>query len=217
MVRAWDLPTRIFHWTFAALVVFSFTTGTVGNDWMDWHLRSGYAVLTLLSFRIVWGFMGSQTARFARFLRGPRAMLGYARATLRGEHSFVPGHNPLGGWMVVAMLAAVAVQATTGLFADDEIATRGPLAERVSEALVSRMSSIHSTVQWVVAGLVALHVAAIATYRLAWKIRLASVMWHGRMQAPGIAPVERSPWLAAIVLALCAAAVYALVVIYPAT
>jgi cytochrome b len=216
-IRAWDLPTRIFHWTFATLVVFSFATGTVGNDWMDWHLRSGYAVLALLSFRVAWGFMGSQTARFASFLRGPRAVLAYARTTLRGEHPLVTGHNPLGGWMVVAMLATVALQAATGLFADDEIATRGPLAERVSDALVSRMSSIHSTVQWAVAGLVALHVAAIATYRLAWNVRLAPAMWHGRVQGAGVPPFERSPWLAAVVLALCGAAVYFLVVVYPSS
>ena len=78
-IRVWDLPTRIFHWTLAALVVFSFTTGKVGGGWMEWHLKSGYAILALLVFRLAWGFAGSPSARFARFLRGPRAALDYAR------------------------------------------------------------------------------------------------------------------------------------------
>jgi cytochrome b len=216
-IRVWDLPTRIFHWSLAALVVFSFATGKVGADWMQWHLRSGYAILALVLFRLAWGFVGSESARFASFLRGPRAAFAYARETLAGRHPFVPGHNPLGGWMVVAMLLAVAFQAATGLFSDDEIATQGPLAVKVSEATVSRMSGWHAANEWVIVALVALHVVAIAVYRWRWNARLVGPMVHGAMQSPpGAREPRRAPaWAALVVLAACAALVYVLVEIVP--
>lgn len=216
-IRVWDLPTRMFHWSLAILAVFSFTTGRIGGDWMVWHLRSGYAILTLLLFRIAWGFIGSDTARFARFLRGPRTALAYARATLAGRHPAVAGHNPLGGWMVVLMLAALALQASSGLFSDDEIATQGPLAVKVSNATVSRMSALHSYNEWVIAALVALHVLAIAVYRWRWKVALVGPMVHGWMPADPalVAPSHRPLALAAAILASCAALVYLLVVVYP--
>ncbi len=216
-IRVWDLPTRIFHWALAALVVFSFTTGKIGGDWMSWHLKSGYAVLALLLFRIAWGFAGSETARFARFVRGPRAALAYTRELLAGRHPFFGGHNPLGGWMIVAMLAVLAFQAGTGLFSDDEIATQGPLAVKVSNEMVSRMSLLHSIGEWVVVVLVVLHVAAILVYRFAWNVRLAGAMVHGRMDAPPgtIEPRARPGWAALLLLAGSAAAVYVLVEIVP--
>ncbi len=216
-IRVWDLPTRIFHWSLAGLVAFSFTTGRVGGDWMDWHLKSGYAVLVLLGFRIAWGLVGSETARFARFLRGPRAALAYARETLAGRHPFVAGHNPLGGWMVLAMLLALAFQAATGLFSDDQIATQGPLAVKVSDDTVSRMSALHSANEWLLVALVALHVIAIVTYRWAWNARLVGPMLHGCAAAPPGAsqPRMRPAWLAALLLAASAAAVYVLVEIVP--
>jgi cytochrome b len=216
-IRVWDLPTRIFHWSLVALVVFSFTTGTIGGDWMKWHLRSGYTILTLVLFRLAWGIVGSETARFAHFVRGARAGLDYARATLARSHPTIVGHNPVGGWMVVLMLAALAVQAATGLFSDDEVATQGPLAVKVSNAVVSRMSSLHEINQWVLVALAALHVAAILVYRLKWGVPLVAAMVDGNMEAPpGTAePRHRPAWLAAALLAACAAAVYALVVVYP--
>ncbi len=216
-IRVWDLPTRMFHWILAALAIFSFTTGKVGGDWMAWHLKSGYAILVLLLFRIAWGVVGSETARFGHFLRGPRAALAYARATLRGRHPAHAGHNPLGGWMVLAMLAALLLQAATGLFADDEIATRGPLAVKVSNATVSRMSAVHSYNEWAIAALVALHVLAIALYRWRWNVALVAPMLHGWMPAdPSLrAPVLRPLSLAALVLAACVAIVYLLVVVFP--
>lgn len=216
-IRVWDLPTRIFHWALAGLVVFSFTTGTIGGEWMAWHLKSGYAILALVLFRIAWGFVGSESARFASFLRGPRAALAYARETLAGRHPALPGHNPLGGWMVAAMLAAIAFQVATGLFSDDEIATQGPLAVKVSNDTVSRMSGLHHWGQWVVVALAALHVLAIATYRWKWNARLVGPMVHGWMQG---APGARGPWFvpawrALVVAGVAAALVYGLVVIVP--
>ncbi len=215
----WDAPLRLFHWTLAVLAVFSFVTGTVGVDWMPWHLRSGYAILALLVFRLAWGFVGGTTARFAHFIRGPRAALEHARALVREERPVTFGHNPLGAWMVVAMLLALLFQAVTGLFADDELRTQGPLAVKVSEAMVSRMSALHSWNRWVVAALVAVHVIAIALYQWRWKIDVFWPMVSGRREAGGAHEPETarpgSNLLALGLIVACAFAVYWLVVIYP--
>lgn len=204
----WDFPTRAFHWSLAVLVVFSFVTGKVGGPWMDWHMRSGYCILALLVFRIAWGFAGSPNARFASFLRGPRAALDHARELARGSNAYPPGHNPLGGWMVVALLAILLTQAITGLFSNDESSHEGPLAAKVSNALVDRMSEIHGWNEWVIVGAVVLHIAAVAFYQWGRKVDLIGAMVVGRIDARGSA-------LAAFLLALAAALVYWLVAVYP--
>jgi cytochrome b len=218
-VRVWDLPTRGFHWVLATLVVFSYVTGKVGGDWMQWHVRSGCTILTLLIFRIAWGIVGSDTSRFTAFVAGPRAAFRYARETLARRHPFTLGHNPLGGWMVVFMIAILLLQATTGLFADDEIATQGPLAAKVSDAVVSRMSTIHGYNQWLIAAAVALHVLAVSTYQWGLKVDLVGAMVHGRKSVPegfdAAEPRHASTILALVLLATAAAAVYLLVVVYP--
>jgi cytochrome b len=217
-IRVWDLPTRIFHWALVALAVFSFTTGTVGGDWMAWHLRSGYTVLALLLFRILWGFAGSTTSRFAHFVRRPRLAIDYGRRLLATRASDAFGHNPLGGWMIVAMLAAFLVQAASGLFADDEISTQGPLAVKVSNATVERLSALHSYNQWVLVALAALHVTAIATYAFAFRTPLVGAMVHGwsSRAAPGAEAFRAAPlWRAVVLAALSAGFVYWLVVVFP--
>jgi len=216
-IVAWDVPVRLFHGALAVLAVFSFTTGHVGGEWLAWHMRSGYCILALLAFRIAWGVVGSDTARFASFVRGPAAAWRYGRETFARRHPAIVGHNPLGGWMVLVLLAALALQAFSGLFVDDEIATQGPLAVKVSNAFVSRMSHWHQVNQWVVVGAVALHVLAIAAY---WKlagINLVRPMIDGGVEvAPGTpAPRLRSSLLAALLLAVAATGVYWLVAVYP--
>jgi cytochrome b len=213
----WDAPLRLFHWALAALVAFSFVTGKVGGEWMAWHLRSGYAILALLLFRIAWGFAGGEAARFASFVRGPATVWAHVRSTLARRYHRAPGHNPLGGWSVLAMLAALLLQAGSGLFADDEISTQGPLTGKVSNAFVARMSALHSYNEWLVAGLVALHVAAVAWYQWGARVDLIGPMVHGSVavDAPLAAPRQRPAWLAALLAALAAGAVYALVVVYP--
>ena len=218
-VRVWDLPTRIFHWAFAVLVVFSFATGKVGGGWMEWHLKSGYVILALLLFRLAWGFVGSGTARFARFVRGPRAAVEFARETLRGRHPFTDGHNPMGGWMVMFMLAVLILQTATGLFADDEIATQGPFAAKVSNTLVARMTTIHKFNEWAIVAAVSLHALAVATYQWGLKVDLLGPMVHGWKHVPaGLRPVETahaSSILALLIATIAAALVYWLVVVYP--
>ena len=142
--RIWDLPTRLFHWTLVALIVFSVVTAKIGGNWMDWHTRSGYAILALLVFRVLWGLAGSRYARFASFVAAPRTALSYARERLtRAASAPHAGHSPLGGWAVVAMLAVLGVQGASGLFANDDIVTEGPWAKFVSDATSDRLTTVH--------------------------------------------------------------------------
>ena len=221
-VFVWDLPVRVFHWSLAALAVFSFVTGKIGGaSVLEWHMRSGYAILALLLFRIAWGLAGSSTARFAAFIAGPRRAWAYGRELLAHRRSLPFGHNPLGGWMVLLLLAVFLVQATSGLFVDDEIATQGPLAVKVSDAWVARMSALHAWNGWVVAGVSLLHVVAIAVYRFAFHAKLVAAMVSGWRSIEDDDPRESirpAPLaLALVILALAAALVYALVVLYPRT
>jgi cytochrome b len=205
---AWDLPTRVFHWSLATLVVFSYITGKAGGPWLEWHMRSGYAILALLLFRLGWAFAGPANARFVSFVRGPRVAWKYARALLAGTPDRFAGHNPLGGWMVVVMLASLAIQAATGLFSDDDSSHSGPLAAKVSEAAVARMSNLHYYNQWLLVALVALHVAAIGWYQWRLHMDLTRPMVLGQVDAGTTA-------FGAVLLAAAAAAVYWLVVVYP--
>src|SRR5512142_588319 len=133
-IKIWDLPTRLFHWSLLALIAACWWTSGEDGD-IDWHMLCGYAVLALLLFRLVWGVLGSTTARFASFIASPRKVLGYfadARANTLPPHL---GHNPAGGWMVVLMLVLLLGIAGSGLFANDDIMSEGLLAHHVSERL----------------------------------------------------------------------------------
>ena len=215
-VRVWDLPTRVFHWLLASLVVFSVVTAKIGGNAMEWHLRSGYAVLTLLAFRLVWGFAGGRWSRFRAFLYAPSTSLRYLRGeSLPHEHHHV-GHNPLGAGSVFALLGILALQVATGLVADDEIATTGPLNKYVSAATSSLATGWHKGWgQWLILGLVTLHLCAIAFYWLRRRQNLVGPMWHGdkRLAADVPAAVDngRSRALALAVVVVCAIAVTALV------
>ena len=203
---AWDLPVRAFHWALAALVVFSYATAKAGGPWLDWHMKSGYTILALLLFRVAWGFVGTHTARFSAFVRGPRAALAYARALRSGAAPATSSHNPLGGWMVLAMILVLLVQAATGLFTNDESSREGPLAAMVSNAAVDRLSAIHGWNEWLIVGVVVLHVLAIAFYQWGLGRNLTRAMVFGPM---------RFPVSAALLIALAAAAVYGIVVMLP--
>jgi cytochrome b len=213
-LKVWDPPTRIFHWTLVAIVAAALVSGNIGGNAMLWHMRCGYATLTLLIFRIVWGLAGSRSARFSAFLRGPRAVWAYAR-TLPGRNAQDhPGHNPLGGWSVAAMLAALLIQAVTGLFSDDGIITQGPLAHLVSADASGRLTALHLLNRYLVAALILLHVAAIVFYAAVKHTNLivpmltGVKMWHG---APPPEPLTGRSWPALIVTAVAIGIVYWLV------
>jgi cytochrome b len=215
-VRVWDLPTRVFHWLLALLVVFSIVSALIGGGAMVWHMRSGYAVFTLLLFRLVWGFLGGRWSRFATFLYAPSTSLRYLRGeSLPDEHHHV-GHNPLGAWSVFALLGVLAVQVASGLVADDEIAANGPLVRFVSSATSSAATRWHKNFgQWIIVTLVILHLGAIAFYWLKRRHNLVAPMLHGDKVLAGEVPAALdtvgSRTLALAIAAACALAVAAIV------
>jgi len=210
--RLWDLPLRLFHWSLVALVVTAFVTVDVGGNWLTWHMRTGYAVLTLLLFRVLWGLAGSHTARFAQFVHGPAATLAYARALAAGKNPPHDGHNPLGAWSVLALLGALLLQAGTGLFTHDDEGNSGPLARFVSDVAGERLTSIHHLNEKVLYLLVALHLAAIAYYRFVKGRNLVVAMVSG--DEPGRTAPATADDVAVRVRALILAAVAAALVTY---
>jgi len=197
-VPIWDLPTRLFHWALAGLVGFSWWTAETHRD--DLHIWSGMAVLTLLIFRILWGFVGASTARFRNFVRGPRAVFGYLRGDWRGI-----GHNPLGAISVIALLGLLIVQVGLGLISSDEDGlVEGPLAPLVSYATSDWAADLHEDLFNVLLVLIGLHIAAILFYRLRGK-RLIGPMVTGRGTAePGMEPMRRGKARVAILCLLIA-------------
>jgi len=183
-LRIWDLAVRLGHWALVALVVTSVTTGLTGGNAMAWHERSGVLILGLLLFRWLWGFLGSTTARFSNFLKGPGQVIDFTSALLRHRETPVAGHNPLGGWMVLFMLLSLTLQAITGLFADDEIFTTGLLAHLVSGSTISLLTSIHDINAWIVISLVTVHVAAVLFHLVVRRENLMSPMITGRKSWP---------------------------------
>lgn len=162
-VRIWDLPTRLFHWALAACIVGLVVSAKLGGNAMVWHFRLGHAVLALLLFRLVWGLVGGHWSRFAVFWVSPARLLRYVRGQVLPQDT--AGHNPLGALSVFALLGAVALQVGTGLFSDDEIAFAGPLTRFVSGDWVGLATWLHKDVgQFLVMGLVVLHLLAIAVY-----------------------------------------------------
>lgn len=212
-VAVWDVPVRLFHWALVLLVGFSWLSGEM--EWMTWHMYSGYAVLTLVLFRIVWGFVGSSSARFADFLYGPGAIIAYIKTLPSRTAAKFTGHNPLGGISVVLILLCVLAQTGTGLFANDDVITEGPLYNLVSKELSDWLTTIHKYNFNVLLALIGVHVAAVLYYLFYKSENLIKPMFTGRKTLPpGMtsAPVRmRGIGVAAVLLAVCAAGVWFLV------
>lgn len=205
-VRVWDAPVRIVHWLLVLLLGLAWWTAEEGH--MDWHYRAGLAILSLLVFRIAWGLIGSSTARFSSFVKGPRGMVDY----LRGRSEFVLGHNPLGALSVLALLGMIAVQVGLGLFAADEDGIDyGPLSHLVDFDLAEDIAGLHAEAFTILQILVALHVAAILFYLLVRRRNLVTPMLTGRTKAPrGTEPMHPAgPLRFLLAAALAAASVYA--------
>ena len=207
-VRVWDLPTRLFHWVLVLSVLGSFTTGYLGGNAMAWHLRFGYLAFTLLLFRLLWGFCGGRWSRFRNFAYAPATSMRYLRGQSRPEEHHEVGHNPIGALSVFALLAFLAAQVATGLFADDEIATTGPLNRFVTGHTASLLTHWHKDFgQRIIMVLVLLHVGAILFYLLRLHRNLVVPMLNGdKVLERGVPPAvdsTRSRWLA-LVLVLAA-------------
>lgn len=163
LIAVWDLPIRVCHWLAVALVAAAYATERL--NWMDWHVRAGYALLAVLLFRVAWGFVGGETARFARFLAPPRLAARHLAHLFRRERDTEVGHNPAGGWMVVALLALMLGQTLSGLYVSNDIADEGPLTEIVSAPLANAIEAAHDRFLWdALLAAIVLHIAAILVY-----------------------------------------------------
>ncbi|MFO1116433.1 MAG: cytochrome b/b6 domain-containing protein [Beijerinckiaceae bacterium] len=208
-VLAWDGPTRAFKWALVVLVVDGWVSNKLGASVPGWHKWNGYAVLTLIVFRILWGFAGGSTARFANFVAGPSRALAY----LRGGVSYL-GHNPVGGWMILGLMALIAAQCLTGLYAGDEdrVVIEGPLARTVADATVEFAARWHHRAFDLLKIVVVLHIAANLFYTYVKRDPLIPAMVTGRKPPLPYADMKQAQpgsWgRAAICLALAAAIVF---------
>ena len=188
-IRIWDLPTRLFKWTLVALVIFQVVTGKMAGGWVKWHIWCGYAILTLLIFRILWGLVGSTTARFSHFVKGPFVGLHHIRELLGTGSPREVGHNAVGGWMVIALILALLVQVGSGLFTEDDLGMGdgGPLVGAAGESWVKSMTYLHH--RWInlLFVLVALHVLAAVLYLIVKKQDLIVPMITGRKKRQDVA------------------------------
>ncbi|WP_284180264.1 cytochrome b/b6 domain-containing protein [Rhabdaerophilum sp. SD176] len=198
-VRVWDWPTRAFHWLFVSLIVSAWLSfelaNKIGDPTLKWHRWNGYAILVLLVFRLIWGVVGSSTARWASFVRGPGAMLRYGLGMMRGEKARYLGHNPLGTAMILVLLAAVATQAMLGLFSleHNEI-TAGPLKRLISDETAKVITDLHVRGFNMIIGFAAIHVLANAGYGMMTGEPLIQAMVTGRKPAePYVDATEMVP------------------------
>ncbi|HEV2866512.1 MAG TPA: cytochrome b/b6 domain-containing protein [Allosphingosinicella sp.] len=200
-MKIWDWPTRLFHWLLVVLIPLQWWTAE--NDLMDLHMLAGIGIAALLLFRLIWGLIGSSTARFANFVRGPRAVVSY----LNGRAAHVLGHNPLGGWSVVTMLALLSAQVGLGLFASDEDGLNsGPLSNLISYEASECAGEIHEQLFNVILILIALHVAAIIAYALFRRQNLVRPMLIGSGEGPEGAEPMRAAGAGRLAVAVLIAA-----------
>lgn len=186
----WDVPTRLFHWSIVILLGFSWWCAE--TDHMEWHYKSGLTLCALVLFRIAWGFAGSSTARFARFVRGPRAVWGYVRSPNTDD---APGHNPVGGWSVLLLLGIMALQILTGLFAVDlDGLESGPLSYLVDFDRGRIAAEIHQVTFNVLLAVSVLHVLAIGFYLLVKRRNLVAPLISGSRRGVGEAMVPAPIW-----------------------
>ncbi len=215
-ITVWDLPVRAFHWLIVALITISWVSAE--QEKFEVHFWAGYAVLTLLIFRLVWGVIGSTTARFGHFVRGPRAALANLSEMSPAAAAAKPsvGHDALGGWAVMVLLVLVAVQAGTGLFTTDDLFVDGPLASTVSSDLRGTLSMIHRQGFWtMLMPMIGVHVLAIALYIVLRREDLVGPMITGRKSVPAAIaeaqPLKTAPLLSAGGVLIAAAVVVWLV------
>ena len=216
-VRVWDLPVRLTHWALAIAITGLYATGEYGWLTMEWHFRFGYATLALVLFRIVWGFVGSEHARFADFVRGPRTIVRYLDSWRQHDYRGAVGHNPLGALAVLAMLALILAQAVSGLFSNDEIEWFGPLSERISQDASAAWTDWHHLGQQLLLALIVVHLLAVSAYRMIKREDLVTPMLSGRKQRDDVVDARwRSPWLALALFLACCTGVWAIAVYGPA-
>lgn len=202
-IKVWDIWVRIFHWSLVLLILFSWLSAELGGNWMEWHTQAGFVTAGLITFRIIWGFWGSWSARFSAFLTSPKQVLRYLKREDRSEYL---SHNPLGGWGVAALIMLISLQVITGLFSNDDIFIEGPLAQFVSYDTSLAITEIHEALFKLLVLLIVTHLAGVFFHQRVCKERLIQAMFHGRKLTESVASVPKlkTP-LVALVIALGAA------------
>jgi cytochrome b len=210
IVRVWDLPTRVFHWLVVTLVLAAYVTAKL--NWMDWHTRAGYTLLTLVLFRILWGFLGSDTAQFARFLASPRAAIQHLKHLFLREPDRQVGHNAAGGWMVMGLLALLLGETLTGVYVLNDVADEGPLTELTPASIANAITALHGFLWDALLAAAVLHVLAISVYAIAKGHNLLWPMVTGYKRLPANVPIPHmaGPLRALILLGCSALAVAAI-------
>jgi len=184
-LRIWDLPTRVFHFLLILALFGSFATIYLSDDLVLWHARIGLFFLSLLIFRLIWGFCGGHWSRFQSFVTSPVSALRALGDTARGRTTFTTGHNPLGGWSVLLMMTLLLAQVISGLSSDDEVAFSGPLTQYISAAWVERATWYHTEVGvWLIVLVVSVHVLMIFWYRKRYGHDLVTPMITGDKELP---------------------------------
>jgi cytochrome b len=181
-VRVWDPYVRAFHWLLVIGIAASWITGE--NEWMETHYQIGLGVGWLILFRILWGFVGSPTARFTHFIKGPGAVFAYMKTMFARKPSHAFGHNAGGGLMVLVLLLAVGIQAFSGLFNADDVLFEGPFYDNVSESVSKFAGFVHGRLFNILLALIALHVLVIAIYFFWKRENLVRAMVTGRALLP---------------------------------
>lgn len=184
LIPVWDPSVRLFHWGLVVLIGFAYISGESEGDLIELHAYAGYGVLGLVLYRLIWGFIGSHYARFAEFVKPPKTALDYLQAAKAGEHPTIPGHNPLGGYMVIALLGLCALQAFSGLFATDDIFFEGPLNSLVSSSAADLITGFHHLNFNLIMLAVIAHVAAVVFHTRFRGEKLVPGMVHGKKEAP---------------------------------
>lgn len=179
----WDLPVRLFHWSFAICFVVSWISGQAENR--DVHYASGMILLGLVLFRVLWGLVGSPTARFAHFVRWPGAAVAYLRQSVTHDGpSYSFGHNPAGGLMVAALVALAGLQSLSGMASTDDVLFDGPLYGRLPNWLARPLEILHEPLANLLLALALLHIVVILVYRIAKGENLVRAMILGRARLP---------------------------------
>ena len=203
-IAVWDVPVRLFHWLTAMLVATAYTTWRL--NWMDWHAYSDYALLALVVFRLLWGFFGSETALFERFIAAPRRAASHLAQLLRREPDHQVGHNPAGGWMVLLLLTLLLAEALTGIYTNNDVADVGPLTEVTPAPVANFITTLHDVLWQALLAAVALHILAVGLYWAAKRQNLLLPMITGRKVLPlGVRPPAQAGVLRALLFLGCGA------------
>ena len=180
-IRVWDIPIRLFHWVLVALITSQFLIAWVFTEQIDLHVKLGYLTLALIVFRIFWGFIGTAHAQFKNFLVSPTSLVAYIKGLFnQTSQSKSAGHNPIGGYSTIAIIACILAQGFSGLFCDDDVFTVGPLRHLVSDNATSIFNQIHALNGKILVGLLCTHVAAIFWHLLVKRENLIKPMITGK-------------------------------------